>query len=361
MSTTRSRKRPTRADSTVPLRLVGSPPADALKEVHYWADYVELRCLVSPDGALTREDLVGILRLDPEDSPEADSPEEDVAQSSDQDSSRVDESPDTDTDPGSRSAQNVDNRYRLAGEVFDLIETRFLLYEDAYPFDVGVESLSRRDDVDEMRRTYLFLLLCSLGRYVVQHGKLAKSFERLCAETLNNAMPGADVHVFGTAQKNGSKFSGNFLERARTLAAYLGEQLQPGASKIASSENGDRGLDVVAALDPGDNLSSRLVVFAQAATGRDWHTKQHSVSSKAWDSIVMVTAPAVTACLIPICFRDVAGEWHDPTLIHRSWILDRRRILHQARKRLELTRDVGWEDETSTLVIDRVLEYKFFE
>jgi hypothetical protein len=360
VSNVRSRTRPkVGGPGAPPLKVVGSPPRDALKEVHLWADYVELRCLVAPDRALTRGDLVAILRLDPEDSPESEDPDEDVSQQSDVE--QIADASGSGDNNNSAAARAVDNRHRLANEVFDLIETRYLLYADTYPFDVSGEEIRRLDNLDDVQRTYLFLLSCASGRYVSQHGLLAKSFERLCARVLEMSVPGASVHVFGTAQGNNSMFSGNFVARARSLASQLGEVMQPDAEKIARSENGDRGLDVVAFVNPGDDLSSRLVIFAQAATGREWHVKQHSVTSAAWDQIVQVRSPAVATCLIPLCFRDVAGDWHDASLIHRSWLLDRFRILRQAKKATELGEQIGWEDENATKILEGILDYTFTE
>lgn len=338
-------KKKPRGNAGPPLKMVGSPPVDPLKEIYFWADYIELRCLVSPDHRVTAGDLSGFLRLDPEQSPDGDTQEDEVSQSSDDEDPFITTRPPT---PGVASAltadttdataegeandnaEATDNRHRLALEVFDLLESRWLLYDESYPFDVSSDAIMLRDPINDIRRTYLFLLCCSLGRYVTQHGQLTKAFERFCAEVLQTAMPGTDVHVFGTANGNDDVYAGTFVDRARELARDLGERLTDAGEVIATSEKGDRGLDIVAALGSADNLPSRLVVFAQAATGRKWSDKQMSVSSQAWDPILAVTAPAVPACMISHCFRNRAGLWHDATLIKRTWLLDRHRMLVRA-------------------------------
>lgn len=359
-----------RDDAGPPLKMVGSPPVDPLKEVYFWADYIELRCLVSPDHRVTAGDLSGILRLDPEQAPDGDSEEDEVSQSSDDEDPFIrTQTPATgatqahaaDGGETTDNAEATDNRYRLSLEVFDLLESRWLLYGDAYPFDVSSDAIMLRDPINDIRRTYLFLLLCSLGRYVRQHGQLTKAFERFCAEVLQTAMPGTDVHVFGTANGNDDVYAGTFVDRARELARHLGERLTDAGEAIATSENGDRGLDIVAALASTDNLSSRLVVFAQAATGRKWADKQMSVSSQAWDPILAVTAPAVPACMISHCFRDRAGLWHDATLIKRTWLLDRHRMLVRAEQRLEKGEELGWQSDVSGSVVDSIINWTYSE
>lgn len=228
------------------------------------------------------------------------------------------------------AARKSDNRRRLAEDVFRLLRYRASLYGDSYPFALSRagDRLTLTDELTPINNLYLFLLLCSTGRYVSKHGKLTKDFERLCVPTLNGLLPTASVHVFGTAKSEGSEYVGTFKKKLARLAANLGEPVGSAVDDIGDEETGDHGLDVAGIVDMGDDLGGKLTIFAQAACTDDWQTKQDSPAPEAWDSLILLTSPAVVACCIPLCFRNEQGGWHNRSLIHRRLILDRRRILY---------------------------------
>ena len=320
----------------VPLLNVSRPPDAPLKETHKWADWVELRACVAPDGSVTVGDLAAWLRVDESEAPDAsagDSPEETaIAQEEDnadaylaRDASSTDE-----TDDGQRAAGRVDNRERMAEDVFRLLRHRQSLFGENYPFELtgNEDRLDCLATKSPGREAYMLLLLCASGRYVTNHGLLAKDFERICVPVLQSIFPAADVQVFGTAGSSSGDYAGSFVTRLNKLAENLGEMLQATADDVDDDENGDRGLDVVAIQEMGDNLPGKIVVFAQAACTDDWVSKQDSPSHEAWDQLVLPLVPTITACCIPHSYRGSDGGWRSRTKIHRRLLLDRSRILH---------------------------------
>ena len=320
-----------------PLKGVFELPESPLKELHKWADYVELRCASSADGAISLGDVGAWFRLDPTDAPDGGDADATDADADDyvivQDVDHP-ESPDLEDEPRDaesvgQSATSTDNRQRLAEDTFRVVAFRSLSYGDAYPFVMNENSqtLSMSPELSASQHLYLFLLLCSLGRYVARHGQLAKDFERLCVPLFEQIVPSAEIYIFGTAADGGNRFTGNLRSNLTELATMLGEYTTPYVDGISQDENGDRGLDVVGVVTMGDTLGGKLVVYGQAACTDEWITKQDSPSNDAWDRLIPLTNPAVVACCIPHCFRDALGEWHDPTKIHRRLLLDRRRIM----------------------------------
>ncbi len=347
MSPKKLRQRPKEvrsAEVTGPLRGLGQIPDSPLKDTYKWADYVELRCCASADYEVTIGDLAGWLRVDPAESPDlAESSEEPAA---DFHVSQEEDRPEPasggaegDSDESSgEAARSVDNRQRLSEDVFKLLRYRKQLHGAAYPFTLTAanDKLQLQESaLPDSARVYLFLLLCSAGRYVRQHGQLTKDFERLCVPALKALVPTADVHVFGTADRQESAYTGNFKSKVSVLAEKVGERTQDAVTDIGEDEYGDRGLDVAAVVGMGDDLGGKLAVFAQAACTDEWVTKQDSPSSEAWDQIILLTTPAVVACCIPHCFRNAKGKWHDRSKIHRRLLLDRRRLIYLLREQSE--------------------------
>lgn len=338
MSVPRLKTRRKSPGSAEPLSNLSRLPEAPLKETHKWADWVELRACVAPDKQVTVGDVAAWLRVDqseaPDVSPDDDEEETLVAQEEDDEEATVAQSagrpvPDG-TDSGQRAAARVDNRERLAQDVFRLLRHRRSLFGENYPFELDLtdDRLEFLDTSTPGREVYVFLLLCASGRYVVQHGLLTKDFERLCVPALQAILPAADVQVFGTAGPAAGDYSGSFATRLKRLAENLGEQIQPTADDVDDDENGDRGLDVVAIQGMGDDLPGRVVVFAQAACTDHWISKQDSPSPDAWDQLVLPLVPTITACCIPHSYRGSNGNWHSRTKIHRRLLLDRSRILH---------------------------------
>lgn len=336
MRSTSLKRRPRASDrriSSGPLQGLGRLPTAPLKDTYVWADYVELRCAASADHEASLGELASWLRIDGHEAPDVDLDDRllpddlDVTQSEDEVPAE-DGALDGEESSG-RAASNSDNRRRLAEDVFRLLRYRVSLHGSFYPFELSGDGkrLSLRAHLNPGHWLYLFLLMCASGRYVVQHGKLTKDFERLCVPIFRAIVPTADVFIFGTADA-GDGLPGRFNDKLRVLANKLSESPQEAAEDIDDDEAGDRGLDAVAVVGMGDSLGGKIAIFAQAACTDQWVQKQDSPSPDAWDPIIQLTAPALVACCIPFCYRRVTGRWHDRTKIHRRLVLDRRRILH---------------------------------
>lgn len=330
MNDTQIRIFPRKIAQDGPLKLPEQPPTWPLKEVHRWADYVELRCLISADDELSLDDVANWLRGDPSEAPDEDPSDSTPATGAETDVSQVEDGQDAPPAETSSSSRKSDNRVRLAGDIFRLMRQRGSLYGSTYPFsiDPGRFAIQRRPTLSEAQRRYVFMLLCSLGPYVRGHRQLVKDFERVCVPAIEAMLPTAVVNIFGTASDGGSPYTGRFVRKLKHLARDLGEaRPKKKIRRRAADESGDRGLDVVGIVDLGDHLSSKLTVFAQAACTPKWIVKQDAASPHAWDKLLLVTSPAVSTCCIPFCYRDAQGTWHDDAHIHRTLLLDRARLL----------------------------------
>lgn len=326
----RARRVPRRtAQPQDPVLIPETTPTAAIKDTHKWADYVEFRCLISLDRYVSLADAASWFRMDPEEEPDNPSGSDPrIAQVQDEDEVGNENAG---VVGGEDAATRVDNRRRLAEDVFRLLEDRAASYGERYPFNLSESSTQLHcvEDLSRSQKAYVFFLLCALGRYVRRHQTLTGVFERVSAAALRSMLPTADVHVFGTARTGEGRYDGgNFKTKVRRLAEDLGEVPGHHVESIHDSETGDRGLDAVGWISLGDSLPSRLVVFAQAACTDDWETKQDSPGSDAWDQLILVTCAPVVVCCIPHCFRNAAGNWHDQTKIHRRLLLDRRRMMH---------------------------------
>jgi hypothetical protein len=111
------------------------------------------------------------------------------------------------------------------------------------------------------------------------------------------------------------------------LAKDLDEKLLLTKRDVRRGDTGDAGADVVAWLGLGDKKSSRLIILAQAACGRDWERKQHESGVESWGSVIHFTAAHTNVVAIPYFFRSSDGEWAWRRSIHGTVLVDRQRLM----------------------------------
>lgn len=298
---------PDRTQAQEPLTSLDKLPDST--EAHVWADYIELLCLVNPDQTLSIADLKDRIRE-----------RRDVGEGTAE--------PDDIHDLG--ESEKEDRRTRRAADWYRHLRFRMGLFGDWYPFNVSpaADELSVVNPFGPRQRLYVFLLLASNLRYIRRHtNNLTTCFEILSATVLRKMLPdGAEVYHFGPRHQEG-RYSGTLWNKIRQLADDLAEVFVAREEEFPPQNTGDGGLDLVAWVPMGDQLSTRLLVFGQCACTSEWVIKQHSSGPAVWINRIRFQAPPSNFVFIPISFRSTDGRWHKSDDIHQTVLLDRYRLL----------------------------------
>lgn len=117
-------------------------PTEAKSKKHIYADYVELICLFSNDF-VSQSDIVDRMQ---------DSGEEFSLPSP------------TDGNIGQIDAQEFDTAERFINIIFEYIEERKTIYQNAYPFEIDSKKgikLMNKDTLTEQQKLYLYLIMAS--------------------------------------------------------------------------------------------------------------------------------------------------------------------------------------------------------
>ena len=317
------------------------PKAPPQSELYYWADYVEMLCMIDTDGEYSADRLASYLGFagdflatspDAQDADFADvvdllaegtAPPVELYEIIDRGIEPVGYADDLDPDfaadgelsPFGRDAEVADDRGVWCESIFSLLRSRESLLGDNYPFAVNVREMSiKRRDLGDANSLYIFLLCCSLLRYVPRATlqELTTHFEFVSLEALKALLPSAEVELFGTGrtQLGYSRFTGTALERVAGLAAELRGVLMAKEGDFNPRDQGDNGLDLVAWIPMNDSTEGVPAFFAQCACGAKWDGKQYQASYERWGRWIHLSSPPVKMTFIPHLFRRVGGDWY---------------------------------------------------
>ncbi|MBS1941154.1 MAG: hypothetical protein JST38_09775 [Bacteroidetes bacterium] len=294
-------------------------PDYALFDVHQWVDYAELICLSSPDRSITYGDLLDRISPSLRDL-RSDLVEEDV-EGGIYSLSQAGHSLELDS-----STAKSDE---LCQRIFEYLNYRAASYGPSYPFSIDNKSLVRCSALNGRQRLYVYCLMCSSLHYFPDHKNvLTSEFEDVSRSVLQSvAGPRMKVLRFGKNTSHSADFSGNIAKKIRDLAAAMGELSTVQDGDYPNTSTGDDGLDLVAIDHYGDNLGSRLSLFAQCKCSPTWHESVHSSSYSAWNQKIKIRCPNVNVAMIPFCMRGADGSWHRPTLISGFMLIDRQRLI----------------------------------
>lgn len=282
-------------------------------EKNTWADYIELLCLINPDGEISLSDLSEINKV------------EDLTDQ---------ELRDYDT------AERADSRYQQLFDVFQYIQSRVRIFADDYPFELIDEDTIRvkTNSPTISQLFYLFLLYASnLSRFEKsEQYVLTSNFELISREVLKYVYPNFTVEVFGTASKPDDLFyGGKLIEKLKKLSSFLNTEITDAVKNNPRYDQtcGDAGIDLVgfAPLDR-DSYGAPFVpmIFAQCACSHDqWKEKQSSIKYDYIKPRFSNLAPYCEIIAVPFSLRDTTGQW-DNTELDRIVVIpvDRVRFLH---------------------------------
>ncbi len=305
------------------LRNLQRVPSDF--EPHNYADFIELLCLANLDGEVSHSDVIDRIAPRQKDLGEGDYEENREALELDSDDGFF-------ASNRSMISDKWDDKLR---DWFLILSMRVSLYGEVYPFIVDGKELKVRKKKSAKQLTYIYLLLCS-NLYLFpkrEGGNLANAFEVFCLKVFKQILPKEfEVHLFGKNQYNARgrfRSSQSLWSRMHAFARAINEDV---SQKISETEyhaknTGDEGLDLIAWLPTADELPSKIVLLGQCACGKDWIGKQHQSGFDAWSNKISFTNYTVNNMFIPYCYRKADRGWHKPSVIHKTFLIDRKRLL----------------------------------
>ncbi|MGI9279993.1 MAG: hypothetical protein ACR2PX_10225 [Endozoicomonas sp.] len=214
-------------------------------------------------------------------------------------------------------------------DCYELLECRAEIYGESYPFSIERnQTIKVKDNISNINRYYIFLLLCSYSSKVDDNASLRRDFEQVCATALQGYLPPlAECHVFGKSGLEIERYSGHISQKLEKLARDLGVNIDFEEDDFSPYNTGDNGLDVVAWLHiPGDSYKKySQIYFAQCATGKEWPNKQGEPLKIG--NLLRLNNNFSTIICIPYDTRKISGKPIDHNDITASVYLDRYRII----------------------------------
>lgn len=301
----------TKISSAISKGISSASKTFAKKDIHHWADFLEIICLFSNDNLVSQSDFIDRL-----------TPLRDL-----EDNEEFKEK--------SNSKRNELNS-QLAEDVFSLICYREAVFKDSYPFSLSEDSktISRIVNIKNARKIYLSLLFSSsLSIFSDYTNKLTSSFERLSLEVLKKFLPkNGKALLFGSSNieslTEGKVKNEHLWKKLTKLADNLKENVIIVKEEFSERNTGDGGLDLYAWIDLGDDNRHFPIYFCQCACTPNWIEKQHSSKYDSWDGLISLAIYPVNIIFIPYSIRKANGMWHEGHNIKKSVMVDRQRILH---------------------------------
>jgi hypothetical protein len=221
-----------------------------------------------------------------------------------------------------------------------------------YPFEVGENYLTLRDETEQS--IYVFLLLLSTFGHDAgpAPGDGAKLFEEVSAQAAETYLGGNDIarsKVFGFPRRIQPKDFGSALDDlCRAMGEGVGHKGRP-----TSKDQKDAKLDVVAWRGFPDGRCGKLIAFGQCATGTHWRDKLTELQPHDWCRFWMRDTPATLPIRLFFVPHRIEEKTWFQTCVHGGVLFERCRIAHLAKSSpAELvTRLTAW----SRFVLDRAL------
>lgn len=304
------------------------------------ADYIELKCLVNPDGSYSQKEFID----------DAIQRAEDLGEGDFEANKDIKKLP---------NAKKKDKWEKIANDSFRVIESRINLFKEDYPFALteNKKSIQLKEDY-KSKFLYILLLLCSDLKYTLKFKKeLTSSFELASADVIGKLLPNAETRIFGssnTEEEEDKEWKSDKLwDKLKWLESFLVEKLKITEQDLSQYDKGDRGIDIVSKIPSGDNLTHLQIFFAQCACSpKDWVVKQDSMKFDSWYELINLSTTPNYLMFIPQSFRDSTGDWHDRTRIKRTILFDRYRIIKN------FTKPDKSKDYTSYPIVEKIMEIK---
>jgi len=266
-----------------------------------WADFVELQAVVKADKCFSRGDLSGV-------------------------SKRL-------QDRGERI--DFEERWHLAA---DFIGTRVKEFGESYPFSISENRkfVSLNPDVSPLKRLYLYLLVSSCMRHIVnkEKSKVARNFEETCLHVFSKLMPsGSEIRATWAGGGRQAHYKGTLFKKMKAIAKDIRCYANFKESDFKKNDTGDGGIDLVAWHPMADLREGIPIAFAQCGCSRDdWRFKQLEASPSRHQWHFPVMHLWATYYFLPLDLRQIDGDWAYKSDISGAIIVDRLRIVRLAKK-----------------------------
>lgn len=317
---------------------------------YLWCDFVELRCLTSPDHRFSRGDLEemfselaavmnGTLE-DEEEDEDADARAELAieAQGGNERARQLLEIS-SGQEPISEPMPVDDQGATRSGKIFSDLAFRAQTFNDYYPFSISEDGhdISLREIDSAERQLYIQLLLSSSLRLVPKerHGELTEAFEATAHKIFQCLMPtGWEVHRFG-AKGASPLFSGHLFTKFEALASSIKEKLRVKRRHFHANNYGDGGLDIVAWHPLGNDGRIALpVAFAQCGcAAAEWSLKTLEGSPSRLGTVLTHQHPWATYYFMPQDLYEMSvdgPDWQKRLSLSESIVIDRLRLIRLA-------------------------------
>ena len=282
-----------------------------------WADYVELMCICSQNGLVSRGNLQAQVQ-------EA----QDVQIDAD-----VDGGVDDDAAAPEDQSELLDDKISAR---WDDIVLRLNARKASYPgWPFELDGAVLRSVYDAQRadhRLYVALLIASSLRLCVaeRSNEVTSAFEEISYHWLNQSLPPFwKIRPFGAHATLPGAYVGNLRQKLELLAADINAKLQKDEEDYDPANTGDGGLDLVAWQEIGDQRGNIPVIFGQCACSpTDWEGKQLDVTPAATEAHIAPQHPGAAYCFVPHDLAQSDSKWQRAVHVKRVVIVDRLRLLH---------------------------------
>ncbi|PIV88556.1 MAG: hypothetical protein COW48_05360 [Hydrogenophilales bacterium CG17_big_fil_post_rev_8_21_14_2_50_63_12] len=290
----------------------GLDRAPSHSDIFLWADYIELRCWLNPDGYFSLDDA-----------------EEALQESADYNAGNEDA-----VEPPAPAVW-IDKMAKRWSACELALRRRARHFGAAYPFQIadgyrGIEKAETPDHVDA--RWYRFLLVASALQYMPRINATTSAFEEASLAVFKNLLPqGSEVHGFwpGTG-----RYPPRAPDRITQLAADLRGRPMFSNNAFKAGDRGDSGLDLVAWHPLWDQRNRIPIALAQCGcSAEDWKTKPMSTSrDKLLPLLGLSTSEWGRYYFMPHDMHGGGGQWADGTDsdLPAVIVMDRLRILRAA-------------------------------
>ena len=273
-----------------------------------WADYVELLCLCSRNGRISKGNI------------DAHSQE-----AGDVQADSVDPSED-----GQESEELDDSVSRRWSDIHSRLSSRSRQYAE-WPFKLERNLLRSQFDKDNPRhRLYAALLVASSLRLCAEKRRheITGAFEEISFHWLRKALNELwEIRPFGAHQTLPGAYNGTLLEKFKQLAADIQAIHVKPDHHYDPRNTGDGGLDLVAWLNIGDQRGNIPVIFGQCACSpTDWEDKQLDVTPAATEAHILPQHPGAAYCFVPHDLSANDSLWDRAEHVKRAVLVDRLRL-----------------------------------
>ncbi|MCP4763180.1 MAG: hypothetical protein GY870_15510 [archaeon] len=273
---------------------------------HLHADYTELTALMSNDNFVTTTDILNRYK------------KEDInprMRSSDLETGRK---------KSVLNSEVNDENEQWVDEIFDILNFRAGLFANQYPFEATQNKIILKNDLTDIQKLYLILLLSSnLNYFNLVQPELTTEFESISYHALKTVLPSnGKIKEFG----NNSDYRGTAKNKIIELAKDLNvEIVEKEIENILG--NKEDGLDLIAWIPFEDKIPNMITIMGQCACGKDWPEKQYE-TDKFYDAYyIFFRLRPIRSLFIPYALSKVSYTFYQTNKINQTLLFDRKRIL----------------------------------